>query len=90
MSWGDYDRRQFERQCRDTGVPYPFGARHVNAKAEFARARALPREPGMAAALRRAGLPAEGTHHRGEDDAWNIAALVVSLLRSGLWTTSPG
>jgi inhibitor of KinA sporulation pathway (predicted exonuclease) len=26
------------------------------------------------------GLPLEGTHHRGDDDAWNIAALLADLL----------
>jgi inhibitor of KinA sporulation pathway (predicted exonuclease) len=32
-----------------------------------------------------AGLPLEGRHHRGEDDAWNIAALVLDLLDRGAW-----
>ena len=36
----------------------------------------------MDEALRLAGLPLEGTHHRGVDDAWNIAALLESMLRS--------
>jgi len=26
------------------------------------------------------GLPLEGTHHRGGDDAWNIAAILSALL----------
>lgn len=34
-SWGDYDRRQFERQCEGDG-PYPFGAGHTNAKGVYA------------------------------------------------------
>ncbi|MGK5554016.1 exonuclease domain-containing protein [Actinomadura kijaniata] len=84
-SWGDYDRKQFERQCEDTGTRYPFGRRHTNAKARYAEARALPRKPGMAGALRHAGLPLEGRHHSGEDDAWNIGALVLDLLGSGAW-----
>ncbi|WP_030668938.1 3'-5' exonuclease [Streptomyces sp. NRRL B-1347] len=84
-SWGDYDRRQFARQCRATGTPYPFGARHINAKAVFTAAHGLRKRPGMAQALRIAGLPLEGRHHRGEDDAWNIAALVVGLVGAGSW-----
>ena len=74
-SWGDYDRHQFARQCQATGTAYPFGHRHVNAKVAFTRSYQLPKRPGMAQALRIAGLPLEGRHHRGEDDAWNIAAL---------------
>ncbi|SDM50947.1 3'-5' exonuclease [Streptomyces wuyuanensis] len=84
-SWGDYDRKQFERQCAATGTAYPFGHRHTNAKAVFTDARGLRKRPGMAQALRIAGLPLEGRHHSGEDDAWNIAALVLSLAGRGDW-----
>ena len=79
MSWGDYDRKQFVRQCEATGVAYPFGPIHVNAKARFADVRRLKRGPGMSRALDLAGLPLEGRHHSGADDAWNIAALIVQL-----------
>ncbi|MDR3034749.1 MAG: exonuclease domain-containing protein [Kitasatospora sp.] len=84
-SWGDYDRKQFVRQCRATGTAYPFGHRHTNAKAAFTDARGLRKRPGMAQALELAGLPLEGRHHSGADDAWNIAALVLTLARSGNW-----
>lgn len=84
-SWGDYDRDQFTHQCRATGTPYPFGRHHTNAKAVFTEAHGLPRRPGMAGALEFAGLPLEGRHHSGEDDAWNIAALVLQLNDRGGW-----
>jgi inhibitor of KinA sporulation pathway (predicted exonuclease) len=84
-SWGDYDRKQFESQCTETDVPYPFGASHVNAKAVFAAAHGLRRRPGMALALDTVGLPLEGRHHRGVDDAWNIAALILHLVERGEW-----
>lgn len=35
----------------------------------------------MSAMLKRAGLPLEGVHHRGGDDAWNIAGLLCHFLR---------
>ncbi|MFF3609728.1 DNA polymerase III [Streptomyces sp. NPDC002463] len=89
-SWGDYDRKQFERQCRAAGAPYPAGRPaeqgHTNAKAVFTEAYGLRKRPGMAGALQLAGLPLEGRHHRGEDDAWNIAALVLDPVERGLWT----
>lgn len=78
-SWGNYDRQQFERQCTATEVAYPFGSDHTNAKAEYSRVHDLKRKLGMAGALRHAGLPLEGRHHRGVDDAWNIAALILSM-----------
>lgn len=89
-SWGDYDRRQFARQCQDSGAGFPFGASHVNAKAVFALAHGLRTRPGMAAALRIAGLALEGRHHCGADDAWNIAALIVRLNAAGRWPAEGG
>ncbi|HEX8629441.1 MAG TPA: 3'-5' exonuclease [Catenuloplanes sp.] len=79
-SWGDYDRRQFERQCHSSGVGYPFGPGHLNIKTWYALVSGSPHEVGMDAALRQLGLPLEGTHHRGVDDAWNIAGVLSVLL----------
>ncbi|WP_328498942.1 exonuclease domain-containing protein [Streptomyces sp. NBC_00414] len=84
-SWGDYDRHQFTEQCQATGTPYPFGRSHTNAKAAFTEAYGLRKRPGMARALEIAGRRLEGRHHRGEDDAWNIAALVLYLGERGAW-----
>lgn len=84
-SWGDYDRRQFERQCAAAGVRYPFGHRHTNAKAAYSLAHGLPRKLGMAGALRHAGIPLEGRHHSGVDDAWNIGALVLDIVAKDAW-----
>jgi len=87
-SWGDYDRNQFTRQCRATGTPYPFGRRHTNAKIPFTAAHGLRKRPGMAQALQVAGLPLEGRHHSGADDAWNIAALILDLAARSAWPTA--
>lgn len=90
-SWGDYDRLQFQRQCAATRTAYPFNKAHTNAKAAFAQAHGLRKRPGMAQALRFAGLELEGRHHRGEDDAWNIAALILHLKNRGQWVQAlPG
>jgi inhibitor of KinA sporulation pathway (predicted exonuclease) len=89
-SYGDYDRRQFERQCRAEGIPYPFGPSHLNVKTLFALVHALPREVGMDEALQRLHLPLEGTHHRAGDDAWNIALILATLLDVGAGSPAPG
>lgn len=80
-SWGDYDRRQFERQCAATKVGYPFGPTHLNVKNLFATAIAHDHELGLDGAYERRGMKMEGTHHRGDDDAWNIAGILGLLLR---------
>lgn len=79
-SYGDYDRRQFERQGQARAVGYPFGPGHLNVKSLFALTHALSREVGMSEALALLNLPLEGVHHRGGDDAWNIAGILSELL----------
>jgi inhibitor of KinA sporulation pathway (predicted exonuclease) len=79
-SYGDYDRRQFERQCAARGIDYPFGPSHLNVKTLFALIQGLTQEIGMIEALKLLGLPVEGTHHRGVDDAWNTALLLSTLM----------
>jgi inhibitor of KinA sporulation pathway (predicted exonuclease) len=80
-SWGDFDRRQLERQCRERGTKYPFGRTHLNVKNLFALRRGLENEVGLDKAMEELGLPMEGSHHRGHDDAWNIARVLWELLR---------
>ena len=82
-SWGEYDRRQFERQCAPGDAEYPFSSRHINVKERFATVFGLRRAVGMSQALAHAGLPLQGRHHRGDDDAWNIGAIVIELARLG-------
>lgn len=78
-SWGDYDRKQMDKSCAALGVRYPFSSTHINLKSLYALWGARGREVGMARALEEQGLTLEGTHHRGVDDAWNIAALAAKV-----------
>ena len=81
-SWGEYDKRQFLRDCRVHGVAYPLG-RHWNVKR--AVARRLGRNPGgMSTILTELGLALEGVHHRGLDDARNIVRIVRAVLGTAL------
>ncbi|MDX1993622.1 MAG: 3'-5' exonuclease [bacterium] len=79
-SWGGYDQKMFAAQCPSFGVPYPFAEQHVNLKTLFAEKLSLKRAVGMASALQMVGFPLDGKHHRGDDDAWNIARLTGYVL----------
>jgi inhibitor of KinA sporulation pathway (predicted exonuclease) len=79
-SYGAYDRSQFRRQCAAFGVKYPFGDEHLNVKALLPVVLGWAVPVGMSRALRNLRLPLEGTHHRGGDDARNIAVLLGRLL----------
>lgn len=59
------------------------GFEHLNLKRSFAQARGI-KEVGMAQALQLVGLALEGTHHRGLDDARNIARLLPWCLPAAL------
>ena len=79
-SYGQYDKNQFTRQCQSFGISYPFNQRHLNVKTLFALQQKLSREVGMSEALEILNISLEGTHHRGVDDAWNIALILANLL----------
>jgi len=74
-SWGAYDLGQFRQDAMHHRVSLPLGERHLNLKTAFARSM-NSRSCGMKRALKRVGLPLDGTHHRGIDDARNIARLL--------------
>ncbi len=81
LSWGDYDRKMFERNCRDYDVRYPFGPRHINLKNTFTVLMGLDHEPSVEAALKLLGMNFEGTQHRGDDDSKNIAKIFIHTLK---------
>lgn len=82
-SWGKYDFRHIEQQCRQFQIENPLGPlAHHNLKAQFARERKI-KQCGMVAALRIAGLELQGRHHSALDDARNIARLVCQERAQG-------
>ena len=80
VSYGQYDWFQFRKECEKKDVPYPFSSCHINIKNLFALMNRLKKEKGMAKALRICDIPLEGTHHRGKDDAYNIAKILRKML----------
>ena len=90
-SWGNYDKNMFISQCASFGVPYPFGPKHFNLKKIYAKVY-NSRPPGMTGALEQLNIPLTGTHHRGGDDAYNIAlitAAMLNLLGSSIFGVKP-
>lgn len=79
-SWGNYDLKQFRVDCERHNIPLPESfLRHNNLKQEFADLKGI-KPCGMARALNSLGIKLEGTHHRGIDDARNIAKIAVKIL----------
>jgi 3'-5' exoribonuclease 1 len=79
-SWGIYDLNQFRTDCTRHGLKMPVSfEQHVNLKKEFAQLFGI-KVCGMERALASAKIPLQGTHHRGIDDAHNIAKLARLVL----------
>ncbi len=78
-SWGDYDKNQFLLDSKLHKVDYPFSEEHLNIKKAFAKAQNI-KPCGLDRALEHVGLALEGTHHRGIDDARNMARLMPFIV----------
>ena len=77
-SWGAYDRKQLLLDTALHGIPFEI-PRHLNIKHAFAELTGT-RPMSMSGALGLLRLPLHGTHHRGIDDARNIARILAHLL----------
>jgi len=79
-SWGAYDLKQFLLDCARHGIKKPEWLEpHVNLRRMFSAEKNVP-QCSMVQALEILDLPLEGTHHRGIDDARNIAKIAKFLL----------
>jgi inhibitor of KinA sporulation pathway (predicted exonuclease) len=81
-SWGKYDKNQFKRVCETFRLNYPFDYHHISLKhdhGDFYKKRPM----GMDGALSMHGLTLTGTHHRGLDDAKNIAKIAEVMIKDG-------
>ncbi len=83
-SWGNYDKNQFIQDCKYHNIPYPFTSEHINIKEKFSEYLGVSKKFGMAQALEHLGLELKGIHHRGIDDARNIAAIYRYMKASKL------
>ena len=79
-SWGNFDRKQLVKDSKYHNLPYPLECNHINCKKLFAQNQGIHRNCGMKQALEIAEIELTGTHHRGIDDARNLAKLLPYIL----------
>jgi len=90
-SWGTYDHTIMSRECRRKGIIFPL-KKHTNLKVAFAKGTKTKRM-GILNALNVVDLEFVGNHHRGIDDAINIARIVKRTnekLKSNKWIDNQG
>jgi inhibitor of KinA sporulation pathway (predicted exonuclease) len=81
-SYGAYDLNMLKKQCQMRGMEYPMGQHHINVKELFSEVKGIHKKVGMNGALEILKIPLEGTHHRGVDDAKNIAKILFWCLEN--------
>ncbi|AGC76804.1 inhibitor of KinA sporulation pathway (predicted exonuclease) [Nonlabens dokdonensis] len=81
-SYGAYDLNMMKKQCKMRGMEYPLAQNHINVKTLFSEVKGLKGKVGMKGALGILNFPLEGTHHRGVDDANNIAKILDWCLKN--------
>lgn len=78
-SYGEYDKNMLIKQSNRYDWDTPMSNSHTNVKTLFSNKINGGKPVGMASALRTLKIPLEGTHHRGVDDARNIAKIFLKL-----------
>ncbi|WP_336784060.1 3'-5' exonuclease [Paenibacillus illinoisensis] len=78
-SWGYYDKKMLKTDCNRWGVPHNEFTNHISVKHQHGSMIGIKRGVGMTSALEKLGIALEGTHHRGIDDARNIAKIFVNI-----------
>ena len=81
-SYGQYDLNMLKKQCKIRNIEYPMGTEHINVKTTFFEVKNLKKKVGMNGALKILDIPLEGTHHRGIDDAKNIAKILYWCMQN--------
>lgn len=80
MSWGFYDKNQFIKDCNLHRLSSNWIKEHKNIKLMFSDMTGH-KPCGMEKALNILHMPLVGTHHRGIDDAKNIAEIYLKITK---------
>ena len=81
-SWGDYDRTQFQRECQQKQLQYPFHKTHLNLKYILSMMVGVKVQRNVKGMLDFLHMKFEGSAHRGVDDAYNIANMFIETISS--------
>jgi len=86
-SWGFYDRRQLREDADRFGLDKNWINQHISVKHQHHLLADTKQPMRMDAALAAEGFTLNGTHHRGIDDARNIAKIFRKYF--GQWEEDP-
>ncbi|MEN0005516.1 MAG: 3'-5' exonuclease [Bacteroidota bacterium] len=79
-SWGNFDRRQLIQDCKLHKMEYDWVEEHINIKQQYKEIKRKHRVRGLRATVESEGFEFTGEHHRGIDDAENLAKIFIKYL----------
>lgn len=79
-SWGNFDKKMLIQDCELHQIEHDWVQSHINLKRQYHEIRKLRRTKGLKSAVAFEGFEFTGQHHRGLDDATNLAKLFGKYL----------
>ena len=80
ISYGQFDRNMFSKQCALMGLKNPMSNNHLNVAAMFCYLTGRKKRVGMKRMMNALELSFEGRQHRGDVDSRNLARAFVKIL----------
>lgn len=80
ISWGEFDKKMLINDCKLHHIDYDWTEPHINLKEQYREIKRLKQARGLKAAVEAEGYEFVGTHHRGIDDAKNLAVIFTKYL----------
>jgi inhibitor of KinA sporulation pathway (predicted exonuclease) len=78
-SWGNFDKKMLIQDCELHDIESDWVDKHINLKRQYHEIKRLRKMRGLKYAVEKEGFDFDGTHHRGIDDAKNLAKLFVKF-----------
>lgn len=82
-SWGFFDQLALAKDCKLHDMDDEWTKPHISLKHQYQAFRGLPKPIGLKKAVEIEGFEFTGTHHRGIDDAENLAKIFIKYFN--LW-----
>jgi len=79
-SWGGFDKTMLIQDCQLHDMDYDWVEPHINLKEQYREIKRLRQSKGLKSAVNAEGFEFTGTHHRGIDDAENLARIFAKYL----------
>ncbi len=76
-SWGYFDRKALRHDCELNNIDADWTDKHISLKHQYRDIKALRKPMGLKRAVEKEGFTWDGLHHRGIDDAKNLAKLFI-------------